>query len=201
MSFAVTVVVLVVGLVFAPGVSLRIDLSEASSSYEVKPIDQTMVCSGPLFLTGGLTGDNLGSFERTGEATLDFTAEGIGSAQVESISRDSVELWPLADGRVYYSKGIASDTELKNTDTNFDSPQGSIVLTGSTSQLVKLDSMRGLAGATCQEPSTDFWLVGGSTADGREALLILSNPSPIDETVDINIFTELGKIEVLRERR
>jgi hypothetical protein len=38
--------------------------------------------------------------------------------------------------------------------------------------------------------------VGGSTADGREALLILSNTSPIDETVDINIFTELGKIEV-----
>jgi len=196
MSFAVTAVVLVLGLVFAPAVSMKIDLSEASSSYEVKPIDQTMVCSGPLFLTGGLSGDNLGSFERTGEATLDFTAEGIGSVQLESISRDSVELWPLADGRVHYSKGIAKDTELKNTDTNFDSPQGSIVLTGSTSQLVKLDSMRGLAGATCQEPSTDFWLVGGSTADGREALLILSNPSPIDETVDINIFTELGKIEV-----
>jgi hypothetical protein len=155
-----------------------------------------MICSGPLFLTGGLTGDNLGSFERTGEASLYFTAEGIGSVQVDSVSRDSVELRPLDEGRVFYSKSIASDTELKNIGTNFDSPQGSIVLTGSTSQIVNLDSMRGLAGARCQEPSTDFWLIGGSTADGRESLLILSNPSPIDETVNINIFTELGKIEV-----
>ena len=195
-SFAVTAVVLLLGLAFAPAVSLKIDLSEASASYEVKPIDQTLVCPGPLFLTGGLTGDNLGSFERTGEATLDFTAEGIGSVQLESISRNGVELWPLSDGRVFYSESIANDTELKNIDTNFDSPQGSIVLTGSTSQLVKLDSMRGLAGASCQEPSTEFWLVGGSTADGRESLLILSKPSPIDETVDLKIFTELGQIEV-----
>ena len=43
MSFAVTAVVLVLGLVFAPAVALKIDLSDASSSYEVKPIDQTMV--------------------------------------------------------------------------------------------------------------------------------------------------------------
>jgi hypothetical protein len=195
-SFAVTSVLLLLGLAFAPAVSYKIDLSDASGSYDVKPIDQSMVCSGPLFLTGGLTGDNLGSFERTGEASLDFTAEGIGSVQVDSVSRDSLELWPLADGRVFYSESIASDTELKNIDTNFDSPQGSTVLTGSTSQLVQVDSMSGLAGASCQEPSTDFWLVGGSTADGRESLLILSNPSPIDETVDINIYTELGKIEV-----
>jgi hypothetical protein len=131
-SFAVTAVVLLLGLAFAPAVSLKIDLSEASASYEVKPIDQTLVCPGPLFLTGGLTGDNLGSFERTGEATLDFTAEGIGSVQLESISRDSVELLPLADGRVFYSESIANDTELKNIDTNFDSPQGSIVLTVAT---------------------------------------------------------------------
>lgn len=195
-SFAITAVLLLLGLVFTPAVSLKVDLSQASASYEVKPIDQSMVCSGPLFLTGGLTGDNLGSFERTGEATLDFTADGVGSVQVESINRDGVALWPLSDGRIYFSEDVASDTELKNIDTNFDSPQGSIVLTGSTSQLVKLDSMRGLAGASCQEPSTDFWLIGGSTADGRESLLILSNPSPIDETVDINIFTELGQIEV-----
>jgi hypothetical protein len=195
-SFAATASVLVLGLAFAPAISFKIDLSDASGSYDVKPIDQSMVCPGPLFLTGGLTGDNLGSFERTGEATLDFTAEGIGSVQVESIERTGGEMVSLSDGRIYSSEKIASDTELRNINTKFDSPQGSIVLTGSTSQFVKIDSMRGLAGTSCQEPSSDFWLVGGSTADGRESLLILSNPSPIDETVDINIFTELGKIEV-----
>jgi hypothetical protein len=194
-SFAVTAVVLILGLAFAPAVSFKIDLSEASGSYDIKPIDQSMVCSGPLFLTGGLTGDNLGSFERTGKASLDFTAKGVGSIQVESVSRDGTELLPLGVNRVYYSEQISNDTELKNIDTNFDSPQGSIVLTGSTSQTVNLDSMRGLAGASCQEPSTNFWLVGGSTADGRESLLVLSNPSPIDETADLQIFTELGQVE------
>jgi hypothetical protein len=194
-SFAVTSFALVVGLIFAPTVSVKIDLSEGSGSFDVKPIDQSMVCSGPLFLTGGLKGDNLGSFERTGKASLDFTAQGVGSIQVEAVERSGANLLPLGEGRIFFSENISRDTELKNIDTNFDSPQGSIVLTGSTSQLVDLDSMRGLAGASCQEPSTDFWLIGGSTADGRESLLILSNPSPIDETVDLNIYTDLGQID------
>jgi hypothetical protein len=35
-------------------------------------------------------------------------------------------------------------------------------------------------------------LVGGSTAIGREALLILTNPTRIDSTIDLEIFTENG---------
>jgi hypothetical protein len=56
--------------------------------------------------------------------------------------------------------------------------------------------MRGLAAASCQQPSNDIWLVGGSTAAGREALLILTNPTPIDATADLTIYTDLGEIEV-----
>jgi hypothetical protein len=56
--------------------------------------------------------------------------------------------------------------------------------------------MRGLAAASCQQPSNDFYIVGGSTAAGREALLVLSNPSPIDATADLKIYTDLGEVKV-----
>jgi hypothetical protein len=71
-----------------------------------------------------------------------------------------------------------------------------MVVTGSTTQLVAIDTMRGLAAASCQQPSNDIWLVGGSTAPGREALLILTNPTPNDATADLKIYTDLGEIEV-----
>jgi hypothetical protein len=56
--------------------------------------------------------------------------------------------------------------------------------------------MRGLAAASCQQPSNDFVIVGGSTLAGREALLVLTNPSPIDATADLRIFTDLGEVSV-----
>ena len=56
--------------------------------------------------------------------------------------------------------------------------------------------MKGLAAASCQQPSNDIWLIGGSTAPGREALLILTNPTPIDATADLTLYTDLGEIEV-----
>jgi hypothetical protein len=47
-------------------------------------------------------------------------------------------------------------------------------------------------GAPCLRARSEFWLVGGSVAVGREALLVLTNPSQVDATVDLDIYTENG---------
>jgi hypothetical protein len=70
--------------------------------------------------------------------------------------------------------------------------QGSSLLTANQIQLAQNASIRGLLAAPCLRPQSQFWLVGGSTAIGREALLVLTNPTPIDSTVDLQIFTENG---------
>jgi hypothetical protein len=191
-----TALLLAAGLVFAPPVQLSVDLGSASGSFDVKPADQSVVCPGPLFVTGGASGTDLGAFDRTGSTTLRYSADGTGSLEVRSIGAGDPALTTLGSGRIYSASEIGNATELKNTGVSVGSPQGSMVVTGSTTQVVGLDSMRGLAASSCQQPSNDIWLVGGSTAPGREALLILTNPTPIDATADLSIYSDLGEIEV-----
>lgn len=196
MSLLATAMLLAAGLVFAPPVAVSIDLGTASGSFDVKPADQSVVCPGPLFVTGGASGTDLGAFERTGTTTLRYSADGTGVLEVKSVAAGDPGTTGLGSGRIYSASEIGNATELKNTGAAPGSPQGSMVITGSTTQLVGIDSMRGLAAASCQQPSNDIWLVGGSTAPGREALLILTNPTPNDATADLSIFTDLGEIEV-----
>ena len=59
-------------------------------------------------------------------------------------------------------------------------------------QLATDKKIRGLMAAPCLRPQSEFWFVGGSTKVGREALLLLNNPSQVDATVDLEIFTENG---------
>lgn len=191
-----TSLLLAAGLVFAPPVNLSVDLGSASGSFDVKPADQSVVCPGPLFLTGGASGTDLGAFERTGSTTLRYSADGTGLLEIKSVAAGDPGVATLGSGRVFSASEIANATELKNTQAAAGSPQGSMVVTGTTTQLVATDPMRGLAAASCQQPSNDIWLVGGSTATGREALLILTNPTPIDATADLSIYTDLGEIEV-----
>ena len=191
-----TSLLLATGLVFAPPVAVSVDLGSASGSFDVKPADQSVVCPGPLFVSGGASGTDLGAFDRTGSTTLRYSADGTGLLEVKSIAAGDPGVVSLGSGRISSVSEIANATELKNTGTAAGSPQGSMVVTGSTTQLVAIDTMRGLAAASCQQPSNDIWLVGGSTAPGREALLILTNPTPNDATADLNIYTDLGEIEV-----
>jgi hypothetical protein len=191
-----TSILLATGLVFAPPVAVSVDFGSASGSFDVKPADQSVVCPGPLFVSGGASGTDLGAFDRTGSTTLRYSADGTGLLEVKSIAAGDPGVVSLGSGRISSVSEIANATELKNTATASGSPQGSMVVTGSTTQLVAIDTMRGLAAASCQQPSNDIWLVGGSTAPGREALLILTNPTPNDATADLNIYTDLGEIEV-----
>lgn len=191
-----TSLLLAAGLLFAPPVTLSVDLGSASGSFDVKAADQSVVCPGPLFVSGGASGTDLGTFDRTGSTTLRYSADGTGLLEVKSVATADPGVTTLGSGRIYSVSEIANATELKNTSAALGAAQGSMVVTGSTTQLVAIDSMRGLAAASCQQPSNDIWLVGGSTAAGREALLILTNPTPIDATADLKIYTDLGEIEV-----
>ena len=196
LTFASATVLLVAGLVFAPKVDFSVDLGSASGSFDVKPADLNVVCPGPLFVTGGDSGTDLGSFDRTGTTTLRYSADGSGSLEVKAVAAGDPAVVALGAGRITSVGEIGNATEIKNTGAAIGSSQGSMVITGSSTQQVGLESMRGLAAASCQHPSNDIWLIGGSTAAGREALLILTNPTPVDAIADLTIYTDLGEVEV-----
>lgn len=55
--------------------------------------------------------------------------------------------------------------------------------------------LRGFAAVGCAAPSSDSWLVGGSTATGRSAFIILTNPGKAVANVDLRIYADTGVID------
>ena len=188
--------VLAAGLVFAPKVDITVSFDSASGSYSVKPADMQLVCPGPLFRSGGDSGTKLSVIERWGSADLFYTADGSGQLEQKSISDSAVSNIELTGSRLFGSSSLGEAASLSNLNADQDAAQGSLVISGSSTQLSAISSMRGLAAASCQQPSNDFTIVGGSTLAGREALIVLTNPSPIDATADLRVFTDLGEVKV-----
>ena len=187
---------LAAGLMFAPKVDITVSFDSASGSYSVKPADLQLVCPGPLFRSGGDSGTNLSKIERWGSADLFYTAAGSGELEQKIISESSVSNIELGDSRVFGSSSLGQATSLTNLKADQSAAQGSLVITGNSTQLSAISSMRGLAAASCQLPDNEFTIVGGSTLAGREALMVLTNPSPIDAIADLRVFTDLGEVKV-----
>lgn len=66
---------------------------------------------------------------------------------------------------------------------------------GSQVQNVNTPDLAGLAAASCDEPTADSWLSAGSTALGQTSLLLLANPTAVDATVNLTIYTEGGMVD------
>jgi hypothetical protein len=184
------------GTIFAPSVVLNVNFDSVSGSYSVKPADLQLVCPGAVFRTGGDSGTSVGRVDRIGSASAIVSVLGSGELEIKDVSGSGLDTLQLGSNRLVESFSLQDARSLTNLNSSADSEQGSVALTGITSQLVDTESLRGLAAASCHQPSNEFFLIGGSTAAGREALLVLTNPSPIDAVADLTIFTELGKVEV-----
>lgn len=187
---------LAVAVFFSPPVSSKLNFDSVSGSYSVKPADLNLVCPGPVFRTGGERGTALGKADRVGVANAEISAAGRGVIEFGQVSESGFTTLEIGSSRIFEALQVSDATSVTNLNAASNEAQGSVSLTGSTSQLVATDSMRGLAAASCQQPSNDFYIVGGSTAAGREALLVLTNPSAIDATADLKIYTDLGEVRV-----
>lgn len=196
LSFVAISSLLVAGFFFAPDLQTKVEFDSASGSYSVKPADLELVCPGPLFRSGGESGTNLSQINRIGSADVVVTAEGSGVLEIASVSNSNLQTLNLGISRIFENVSSQDAISLTNLEAADSTQQGSLLIAGSQTQIVAADSMRGLAASSCQQPNNDFVIVGGSTLAGREALLVLTNPSPIDATADLRIFTELGEVNV-----
>ncbi|WP_345763845.1 DUF5719 family protein [Diaminobutyricibacter sp. McL0608] len=62
------------------------------------------------------------------------------------------------------------------------------------SQQAALEDFAGIAAASCDEAQADSWLVAGATTLGQTSLVLLSNPSTVQATVDLTIYSEAGAV-------
>ncbi|MDQ1583149.1 MAG: hypothetical protein QOF36_1203 [Microbacteriaceae bacterium] len=68
-------------------------------------------------------------------------------------------------------------------------------LAASQLQQASLPDLSGLAASSCDEAASESWLVGGATNLGQTSLVLLSNPSSVQATVNLTIYGESGIVD------
>ena len=149
-------------------------------SVVVTPVSapQQRVCPGPVLRLGDVSGADASVAHTIGSATV-----------VQGASGGAVE----QDGLVPADNPANSPPQRLTMTSSADSgAQG--ILAGSQSQSVDFGDYRGFAAAVCQTAASESWLVGGSTLTGRTTLILLSNPSSVQASVDLEIYAEKGQV-------
>ena len=176
----------------SPNFSLQSGSPIQPHSITVKAQNLSLVCPGAAFVSA--SNSKVGSFKQTGSADV-ATHQNSSPTTTATLFGSAPQALSGANSNFGASKSVAVSS-LSTNDEIQSLPQGSALLTASQLQLVQSTDMSGLAGTACQRPGSDIWLVGGDTRTGREALLILSNPSAIDATVELQLQATNGYLSV-----
>jgi hypothetical protein len=176
-------------IVFSPNQVLFSTEQVKPDMRTVSAKDLSITCSGPVYLAGGSTGTSVSSFKRSGTSAISQSYSGATGTTFISGQGTRTTGYGVRQNTADRFKTAASITVQDSTGTV---DQGSQLLAVNQLQLITNKSIKGLLGAPCLRARSEFWLVGGSAATGREALLVLTNPSQVDATVDLEIYTENG---------
>jgi hypothetical protein len=151
--------------IFVTFPKLSVGPSNSATEIAVEAKQPQLICPGPVYVNGGATGLKLGKFTQSGVANLK--------------GRDG--LIPIA----------ISSTGIKTLDGSSAASKDFNVI---QSQVTALNLAAGLAVANCLPGLNEAWFVAGDNSVGREALLILVNPSSVDATVSLQILGPSGQI-------
>ena len=175
---------------FLPPMKLEVGELAQSTDLSVQAQDLNLICPGAAINSGGANGTSVGSFGRIGAANVTGTVAN---------GAETFEQRYLADG-YYDSYSGETFSTVSQAGTVFatrgdSGEQGSTMINIGQTQKAVSPRLNGLLAASCQAPSPEIWLVGGSAATGRETLLLLANPSLVDITVSLEVFSEGGPVQ------
>ena len=185
--FALLAVAALTGALFAltPSLEFVSGNKVKPTKVEVKARDLALVCPGAFFSSG--TGTKVGSFKQSGSAAVSMY-RGADSGLIISGQELGREASVLTGSMIATRKSFL----LTAHNPDAAATQGSALMTANQLQVLAAPSVNGLIGSTCQRPGSDLWIVGGDTSTGREALLILSNSTKVDSTVELQILSSNG---------
>lgn len=189
LRFVLVVASLAALVLFGNTTSLLSSSPVKSEVHEVSAKDLQVTCSGPAFMAGGKNQTSVSSFKRVSTASGSLSYSALSETSLKGYSGSPETGYGVRQDLFKKLTKFTSFTVLDKTGKN---AQGSALFTANQIQMAKDKNIKGLLAAPCLRPQSEFWLVGGATTTGREALLILTNPTSIDSTVDLEIFTENG---------
>ncbi len=171
----------------------RLELGQIPKATEisVNARELSLVCPGALNLSGGKGGNKLGVFSRLNTALLSVNQDAPAGVSIEATAIETETKIGSTPERISAPITIAA------IDPEAAAEQGSKLLTANQIQLASESTMAGLAGTQCQQPAHEQWLIGGDTTVGRESVLVLTNPSGVSATLDIQIFNQAGAVEAI----
>jgi len=165
---------IVAAATFLPIPTARLEPSGITVTPE--PATDQLICPGAVLRLGDESGANATNASAIGTAV---TTRGVTSGDVESRPLASTDAGGGVGAPIVLTAPGIVDAGL----------------TGAQSQSVATNDYRGFAAAECGAPSSDAWLVGGSTAVGRTTLLTIANPGAVSTTVTLDIFGEDGLVD------
>ena len=139
------------------------------------PSAKQLVCPGSVLQLGNSGGQNASVASALGEPTAATSGDATSVSMTASDAENGTAGSPILLTAPASSAGAS--------------------LAGAQYQVVDAGDYRGLAAAECAQPSSDTWLLGGSTAVGRSTLLTMVNPGRVGSTVAIDLYSDEGLVE------
>lgn len=168
----------------------------AGSVVDVPPSPTRLVCPGPLVLPEQRDGDDAFDPVPVDPLTSLVTVATSSGGGVLTDLPGALTVSRLNDGvdaRVVREEPGPVVVEAQPTDDP-------AALAAASSSLVTAGDLRGLAAASCQAPTTDAWLVGGSTELGATALLVLQNAGSTPAVVHLDVYGATGEVDLDTEQ-
>lgn len=158
---------------------------------EVDPSATTLVCPGPLQLPDDTTSGG-SEFDRVPVDPVEVvTAFDTAPSAVASLTPLGEQATALTGGA-----GIVP-TPAAPVILRADPVDGEPArVAGVTSSLVTAGDLRGLSAGACARPSSDVWLVGGSTTIESTADLVVVNPGATAADVTVEVWGPAGPVDL-----
>lgn len=190
------------GLVLAPnylpGFGLRVGQQPSSLQLNVKAKNLILVCPGSAYKSGGSSGTKVGVFDRNDQAGVNYSGNLEGGATLRYRELTGITAATSTISGSGHQLGVlfsADAFSLTVQDPAGTLQQGSTLISAQSAQVSTAGGVMGALGASCQRPASQQWFIGANTNTGRESLLLLSNPSATDATVDLQLFGDQGAID------
>lgn len=168
-----------------------------ATAVEVPPAPTALTCPGPLVLPDD-TGRGDGQFDPVPvapETTLSALAVSSGGGSVTDLATDD-EAAALGEGGAAVTvPGVDAPLVVNALPTDVSARAAGVV-----ASLVTKGDLRGLAAASCQAPTADAWLVGGSTELSSTALLVLQNAGSTPVEAAVEVYGPSGLVDTGAER-
>jgi hypothetical protein len=128
---------------------------------DVNPLPLSIVCPGSMVEVAGRSGVEVGKIER------------VDSASIKYQSQNSIE----APSRTESFTTLAVEGEEQSTN----------LLSAIEYQVVDRPRASGLIAGYCEQPVTSGWFVSGDGGAGKETVLVVANPNPVDTQLLLEI--------------